>query len=161
MSEGQFAEILVKGEQQTLLGYCPLNDLFIRGAQHRFPDPQHIVPLTAQCRHAITGNVFVGTEAHGHRRPSLCHGKHLFVAQSFLRVGHTGRDLLTSQSRIVPKNLRLVPALGQQSQYKLHRQPCTFHDRFPAEHDGIDDDVLLPVHARTLFASYPASTLRP
>ncbi len=60
----QFAEILIEGEENSVLADRAGQDVGIRAARRIGADLSDIVPRASQCHHGAAREIFVGEEAH-------------------------------------------------------------------------------------------------
>ena len=153
-TEYEFAKILVEGDEQPRFAQGQLQNRIIRKTWMRLVNPQHIMSPTPQQSDAVSGHVFVSTQAHRVCPFLLRHGVNLFIEQEISCVSEAGAHLFFCKTRVISQNLVLAPSLGEQSQYKFNRQSGSANNRFACQYGWIGDNVLMPTHMPKL-ASFP------
>ena len=96
---GQFAEVLVEGEEDSVPAHRARQDVAIRTAGGIAADPGDIVADGAQGRHGIVGYVLVGEEAHASGGACGRQRIDLFGLQHLARIGEAGGDGGASAAR--------------------------------------------------------------
>jgi len=120
----------------------PLQDDFIFEAGKIFSGMENVVACLPQNPDAGDGKIFVGHKAHG----SPCgRGVKRFFFQTFRREGEAGLQGFGSQARIIFKDLLARPAVGEQAQDKIHREPRAFDHGLADQDFRVGVNVFMPV----------------
>ena len=107
-NEGDLAEVLVKGQKNSILFHGVIPDLFIRRTGRNVADPRHVMPSLAKRLDYKGVEVFVGEKTHG----SASNLVYLLHPHEFVGKGETGENVLVRHMRIVLHDLLLGPAVG-------------------------------------------------
>ena len=91
---------------------------------------------STQCGDCAPRKIFVGQKAHSRStRIDLLGGERV------AGVAEAGPDVVDRQVWVVFEDFRLVPAVGEQAEDELDREPSASYDRLAGERVGIEDNA--------------------
>ena len=106
--------------------------------------PGAIVPIeTTSCPACTRASTAApGKFSSARKRMSGC-GENLLGIQQVSRVGQARRNIFPRQTGIVGKDVRLVPTIRHQANYKLDRQSCATNNRLSGQDGRVKYDMIV------------------